>query len=711
MKKIRLAIVICATFALFGTMLSSDLVKAGWNPPPKKVTIHVYPPTPTNPTPIQNAVNSVVWPWITTIHVHTGAYEEYVIIDSSKSGLKIVADPGTVLDGASLGCPPPPPGKGHEWISSGIMLVGADYVTIQGFTIRNFCGDGIFVRANYSGPVIDRANGNEIKGNEVDHNGLGCEPLDGISLRAADSNTVSGNNVHDNGRFGVFVDDGVLNIIKSNGVYNNMNTGIELHIASRTQLKNNTVTMNRWNGLYADGYSPSCNIRNNTFDNNVGRGMFVISDKNTILANMANHNKLDGIMIAQGDSNVIKGNQANWNNYIGIYVTVFLGMYTSDWNTIINNTANYNGDYGILIGGVDYNVVSANQANWNGYVGIGVRAYPGFPMYAPEYNTITSNTVNYNGAGGRGIGILIVAGDYNLVGMNEASSNIWHGISIISGHHNTVEGNELSFNGQHGIALDLSLSNTILANNVHNNSQHGVFMQRASDYNVLKGNTVCNNTWTGIECQDAAYTQVMGNTVKYNSYGLIADAASPFGTIAANTFDYNYCDGIYVASYNNTIAGNSVNYNFNGIKIDGGDFNSIVENQVTGNWGYGIVLSVYLYFGSDIAVYNNITYNTVIYNQYSGIFIHSANYTLIQYNNASFNYEHGIGVGNWLGLASNYNTITYNYAKNNDNNYVGTGYWFDLYWDGLGGLASGNTWRDSGINTNTFGTSQPLILP
>jgi len=373
MKNARLVIVVSATLALLGTMLTVIPVKAA------DPIIDVYPgkwvspPGSFNPgthyvsDPIQDAVNSGVPPSSGssyTIIVHTGTYLEYVTIDSSKSGLKLVArGPNVILDGQSCTLP------------YGFELIGADYVLILDFTIQHYADAGVLIRADY--PFADRAIGNIVWRNVIQHN---CGH--GVAMDAADGNWVQTNTIESNGKHGVYINDGFTNkIVRANTVLSNKWNGIELDAAIGTEVKTNKVTSNSWNGLFADVFSSNTIIKANTFNNNNDRGIFMMSDSNTISDNTINANQLGGIMMMQGDNNLIEKNQINSNGYIGIFIIEGFWMNTADFNTIWNNEALNNAQtYPI---GYDLNWLGAGSGNDWGTTSAGTKNIYGtkFPSW------------------------------------------------------------------------------------------------------------------------------------------------------------------------------------------------------------------------------------------------------------------------------------------------------------------------------------------
>jgi len=367
MKNARLVIVICAAFALLGSMLTINPVKA--------------------PGPLQTLVD-YAFP-NQTIMVPQGTYTEHVIIDTTIAPnikLKANGPPGTViLDG--LGCTLP----------YGFELIGYDNIEIEGFTIQHYAVAGIFIHADYSAPPYDPANHNKVIDNDIKDN---CNT--GIVIENGNANSVLKNEVHDNSKLGVFINNGDKNFIRKNDIYDNGATGIELHIAQRTKVQKNDVHDNGGLGLVADGYSWGLSITANSFSFNGLGGIYVISGGNTIESNTIDNNGIrywlgNGILLEQGDDNVVTGNEIYLNGLDGIMVSYsWWNKDPSDRNTITNNTV-YDNRHGIFLYATDWNKVWNNTVYHNYFNGIQVTS-AGTAIIA-EHNTIYSNTATSNGWG------------------------------------------------------------------------------------------------------------------------------------------------------------------------------------------------------------------------------------------------------------------------------------------------------------------------
>jgi parallel beta-helix repeat protein len=316
-----------------------------------------------SPTPIQAAVDYVPPGQGShyVINVHHGTYNEYVIIDSTKSGLTLQGRRailnGTGLSGFS------PTGQGYY---CGFTVWGADYVTIQHFIIQNYLGDGILLFGNYTSGTWIPAENNTVRDNIIDYCATGSWPLahGAIHLLVASSNLIERNTVENSSAPsanipGILVDVGSNNVIRENTIYNNGGTGIALVAgAGATQVFWNRIISNgrvSGDGLYADGYSGDLTIVGNVIDSNgygspTGDGMLIYSGSNTISCNKVNGNAGSGILMLQSGYSLIQFNLVNDNGEYGI--AVGLPFSPSNYNTIQYNWAYGNGLFDLHDGGV-----------------------------------------------------------------------------------------------------------------------------------------------------------------------------------------------------------------------------------------------------------------------------------------------------------------------------------------------------------------------
>jgi parallel beta-helix repeat protein len=223
--------------------------------------------------------------------------------------------------------------------------------------------------------------------------------------------------------------------------------------------------------------------------------------------------------------------------------------------------------------------------------------------------------------------------------------------------------------------------------------------------NVTIQNTNIQTFSYGINLYDSYNNTISGNNITDNNNGIVLDGSS--NTISGNTITNNEFAGIRLdGSSDNTISGNTITNNeFAGIRLDGSSDNTISGNNITNNNAHGVSI----YGSSDNTIYgNNITHNYVyneIYKEYhyAGIYIYgSSNFNTISGNNITDN-SYGIEVH------GSDNTIFHNNFINNQNQI----YLSDAIntWDD-GYPSAGNYWSDyTGVDADGDGIGDtPYII-
>ena len=248
----------------------------------------------------------------------------------------------------------------------GINLEGADYVTIEGFSVadmpraglRSVNNDGVILRGNHSdhntmwgiltgwseniiveNNVVSRsqvehgiyisnsADGAIIRNNIVwGNNDSGIQfnadrylPGDGVHS----NNLVEGNVIYDNGVGGgaALNFDGVQDsIVRNNLLYNNHSTGIVLYVgfaadsSTNNLIENNTVVMAadaRWALLMTDGSSGNTVVNNILLNLNPTRGSMTV-EANSLPA-LSDHNIVQNLFQTDG----YNGSFSQWQSFSG----------------------------------------------------------------------------------------------------------------------------------------------------------------------------------------------------------------------------------------------------------------------------------------------------------------------------------------------------------------------------------------------------------
>ncbi len=426
---------------------------------------------------------------------------------------------------------------------NGLQLTGGN-VTVRGFAITNFTGDGISVTSGSTGDVIAAnwigtsdgvtAAGNTgdgihlagggnhvIGGSRTDGNVIvGSRTGNGIEMTSSNSNVVAGNIVG----------------MSANGANRLPNAGVGIGI-------HRTSSQNQIGGLTADG--------RNIVTGNSGIGVQLLG---TLLS--------DGT--CEGPTyNVVEG------NYIGLTAA---GTKPSPYGNLgegveIEECASNN-----LIGGTDpgaRNVVSGNHDD-------GIE----FDNFGSPAGLICNNTIQGNYVG------TDPSGTKNI-------PNVDAGVKVQNGACNTLVGgaapgaaNLISGNDSDGVYLKSNPAGTQVIGNIIGlaadgstplpNGGNGVRLFSGARSELIESNTISANSLSGVYLQDA---RTNSNTIRGNRIGTTVDGSAARGNQRYGVHLTDGPTGNVVEK--NTIQGNALA----GVAVEtvAGSGNSTVNNKVTGN--------------------------------------------------------------------------------------------------------------------------------
>ncbi len=350
-----------------------------------------------------------------------------------------------------------------------------------------------------------------------------------------------------------------------------------------------------------------------------------------------------------------------------------------DHNNITGNTANDNGQNGILL---------TNNCN---------------------YNNISGNNVSDNMKHGIKISYMTSRSDNNTITNNTAIENPLSGIYLERTENNIITGNTVYGNYRHGIHLRYYAKwNNLTKNIIHDNTLAGIYLESTSDNNKIKNNTINRND-VGILLSSSNYNNISDNIIKDNNWCIFETGCtgnilinndctpptvqepifidgSAIGVGAPNwtwALSQPWCyddNGVYIIE-NLKVSGfgftkgieiiNSdvpfiirnceiFNSQIAGIYFDNVNNSQLIENNCSNNLGTGIYLNEY-------CSNNKLTENVAIDNNNDGIFIgdYCDNNTISQ-SEASYNGATGIHLSGEGRDSSYNNTILENTVENND---------------------------------------------
>jgi len=298
----------------------------------------------------------------------------------------------------------------------------------------------------------------------------------------------------------------------------------------------------------------------------------------------------------------------------------YYGIYLLDTgpHTIIRNEVGAEkapNSYGIYLASCSRILVQANLVGYNKYFGI-------YMVYGGENSIIENEVIAHRDPGSPTTyysGIYFGWGStHNTIERNILRENNW-GIYVGYTDTNTIRQNDASNNLAGGIFLGAeSLDNTVDNNRANSNGLYGIWLLWANR-NTLTRNTANYNRQYGIWLSSSSDNQVVNNIANYNSGEL-------------DTFGMRLDDG----SNDNNVTLNSISYNggLGGLGIFRSSYNYIMNNTVLHNNYYG----VWIRESHDIYVW----WNTFSFNRHGIYLVYTTYFIWIAGNRIESNQEYGI---------------------------------------------------------------------
>lgn len=493
-------------------------------------------------------------------------------------------------------------------------------------------------------------------------------PSDNLNLTASTTLCSGAYNITDTGVDGIITvgADNIL-ITCSNTILNGNSTGYGMYISHNSNVTIEYCTVYNFSiGIYIDDHSTASNntFRNNTLLNSSGHGITIkASNYNLVINNTAQYNREAGIVFTNASNNSAKFNKVSGNSY-GIYVH-------NSFNTTVFQNFDYNSTkYGYLISQSNDSTVTANLAFNDTEIGFLVTNNSNFILL--ENNTQNNSgtgyssqtafntTFAYNVAFNNSLnGILASSSKNTMVVNNTVIYSSGYGIQSVSSENTTLKNNTVEFANTGGVYLQNSNRDTVQYNKITNVTSSGMLIS-ASNFTVFSGNTLWNTSGTaGIQSSNALNATISNNTITM-SRG--SGGATYLGgeniTISNNTIFNTSVHGIVFFGKNIVVKYNLItNITHSGIGAIPANNSLIYGNTIEHAGGYGIAIEPNL-TSQTLAIDNQIYNNTIRFTGFAGILLaRSTNNTLVT-NNTVFNISRmAINVTNGAGNNSIYNNI------------------------------------------------------
>jgi parallel beta-helix repeat protein len=471
-----------------------------------------------------------------TIYVRAGTYREHIVLNKSVVLMPPRGEDGIVNlagDGSDIG-----------------IEVLSDGCTVEGLTISDFAGPGIYV---------------ESKGNEIRKNVL-VDNVHGIFLNATSGNVIE-NNQQQGGYCGIVLLSSSGNTVTGNvakdcaGSSELLGAGILLNSASKNVIS----------GCSAEGCSMGFRLVSGSSENDLSRNSMVgcrfgvlvemSSEANSIrgfsIENSTTAIALDGVSNNQVQDNAIK----NSTNGIAIF--------SSTENSFVKNS----------LVGIDTGIMISESSEGNVFTDNGIEtASSGIAITDSSANRLERNLL-----AGVQLGLSVDGTEKESFNNQIPESNTIDGKPILYLYDRSGE----EFSGEYGHITLASCENCIVRESTVTND--AIFVYLSQGCKIL--DSIVSNAY-GMLVRGSDNIEITGNEACDNRFGGIMLVESNDNLIGENTASRNERDGILVReSDSNQVQSNTAEENGEtGIRLLSSTDAEITGNSVIGN-GVGISIS------------------------------------------------------------------------------------------------------------------------
>jgi parallel beta-helix repeat protein len=348
-------------------------------------------------------------------------------------------------------------------------------------------------------------------------------------------------------------------------------------------ISGNTLTNNTY-GIYIDDYSSGNKISSNVLSGNTYGICLKTCSDNTLRDNRMDNNDFN--FYVSGGTLSTSANDVDQSNTVNGAPIIY-------WVNEQGKAVPQNAGYVALVNCKNMSVENLNLSH-NGQ---------SLLLAGVTNSKITDNKITENRHG-----IWLIESENNQVENNIVTGNVYEGFYLSSSNNNQITTNTLADNGLEG---------TPAAQETGLTGRSALRLLRSSN-NDISSNKIMGNG-EGVNLQDSNGNIISTNTFE-NTYGSTVNLfMSENNTITKNTLKgSNECAIKIWSSDRNTVSCNRISNNNLGILLDHAAENTIIQNDITNNKGFGMQLKSpsALLGGSE----NNIIHqNNFINNQPDGL--------------------------------------------------------------------------------------------